>query len=219
MSQKGFTLAEVLLTLTIIGVVAALTIPSVIANTEHNRFKAAWKKTFLSFDQATKLLMQENNGSLAGVIANSTQMQRVYANVLSVKRSCANSTETYGNCWFKISGTDIRSKRRDQTLESGWYGNGSILINSSIVLFQHHRTNCNGYVTWGAGQSPPNICGIIFVDVNGFSPPNVEGDDIFALWVLSDRILPRGVDTDYYKWHTHCTETNGVACSTKYLME
>ena len=44
MSKKAFTLAEVLITLAIIGVVAALTIPSVITNTQQQEFKTGLRK-------------------------------------------------------------------------------------------------------------------------------------------------------------------------------
>ena len=44
MRYKGFTLAEVLITLMIIGVVAALTIPSVISNYQQQEFKTGLKK-------------------------------------------------------------------------------------------------------------------------------------------------------------------------------
>ena len=40
----GFTLAEVLITLGIIGVVAAMTIPTLISNTNGAQFKTAYKK-------------------------------------------------------------------------------------------------------------------------------------------------------------------------------
>ena len=44
MKKKGFTLAEVLITLAIIGVVAAIAIPSVISNTQQQEFKTGLKK-------------------------------------------------------------------------------------------------------------------------------------------------------------------------------
>ena len=47
--KKGFTLAEVLITLAIIGVVAAIAIPSVISNTQQQEFKTGLKKSSFCF--------------------------------------------------------------------------------------------------------------------------------------------------------------------------
>ena len=48
----GFTLAEVLITLGIIGVVAAMSIPTLIANTNSAKFKSQFKKTVATLNQA-----------------------------------------------------------------------------------------------------------------------------------------------------------------------
>ena len=53
--KKGFTLAEVLITLAIIGVVAALTIPSVIVKTQQQEFRTAAKKAYSVLSQAVQL--------------------------------------------------------------------------------------------------------------------------------------------------------------------
>ena len=50
--KKGFTLAEVLITLAIIGIVAALTIPSVIANAQQQEFKTGLKKAVSVLNEA-----------------------------------------------------------------------------------------------------------------------------------------------------------------------
>ncbi len=47
--EKGFTLAEVLITLAIIGVVAAISIPSVISNSQQQEFKTGLKKSGFRF--------------------------------------------------------------------------------------------------------------------------------------------------------------------------
>ncbi len=52
MFKKGFTLAEILITLAIIGIVAALTIPSVISNAQQQEFKTGLKKAVTVLNQA-----------------------------------------------------------------------------------------------------------------------------------------------------------------------
>ena len=52
MKFKGFTLAEVLITLMIIGIVAALTIPSVISNYQQQEFKTGLKKAVSVLNEA-----------------------------------------------------------------------------------------------------------------------------------------------------------------------
>ena len=54
---KGFTLAEVLITLAIIGVVAAVAIPSVIANSQQQEFKTGLKKAVSVLNSAITMNM------------------------------------------------------------------------------------------------------------------------------------------------------------------
>jgi prepilin-type N-terminal cleavage/methylation domain-containing protein len=55
MKLKAFTLAEVLITLGIIGVVAAMTIPTLIANINSARFRTQFKKDLSTLSQAAKM--------------------------------------------------------------------------------------------------------------------------------------------------------------------
>ena len=48
----GFTLAEVLMTLTIIGVIAAMTIPTLLSNTSDQEYKTGLKKAISTINQA-----------------------------------------------------------------------------------------------------------------------------------------------------------------------
>lgn len=54
-STKGFTLAEVLITLGIIGVVAALTLPAVLSNYRKQVAESRLKKFYTTFNQAVSL--------------------------------------------------------------------------------------------------------------------------------------------------------------------
>ncbi|MBQ8460657.1 type II secretion system protein [bacterium] len=52
-ARKGFTLAEVLITLGVIGVVAAMTIPTLIANINGSRYRNQFKKSISTLSQAS----------------------------------------------------------------------------------------------------------------------------------------------------------------------
>ena len=63
----GFTLAEVLITLGIIGVVAAMTIPTLIANTNSAKFRSQFKKTISTLNQAGLMAEAQYDFNYAGV--------------------------------------------------------------------------------------------------------------------------------------------------------
>jgi len=60
-SNKGFTLAEVLVTLAIIGVVAALTIPTLIQSTNSSKFTTALKKNLSTLNQVIQTNLANND--------------------------------------------------------------------------------------------------------------------------------------------------------------
>lgn len=66
----GFTLAEVLITLTIIGIVAAMTMPTLINNTNGAQFKTAYKKALSVLSQAVVMNIALDDYDLAGTSAN-----------------------------------------------------------------------------------------------------------------------------------------------------
>lgn len=64
MKLNGFTLAEVLITLGIIGIVAALTMPALIANSKKTEYSSKLKKFYSVMNQA--ILMSEQDNGEAG---------------------------------------------------------------------------------------------------------------------------------------------------------
>jgi len=65
----GFTLAEVLITLGIIGVVAAMTIPTLVANTNGAKFRSQFKKTLSTLNQAGLMAQAQYDFDYAGLNA------------------------------------------------------------------------------------------------------------------------------------------------------
>ena len=71
----GFTLAEVLITLGIIGVVAAMTIPTLISNTNGAKFRSQFKKTLSTLNQAGLMAQAQYDFDYAGTTANCGENQ------------------------------------------------------------------------------------------------------------------------------------------------
>lgn len=62
--KRAFTLAEVLITLGIIGVVAAMTIPGLLTNIQNAHHRVAYKKAFSTLNQALRFTEEEGEISL-----------------------------------------------------------------------------------------------------------------------------------------------------------
>lgn len=65
MKKFGFTLAEVLITLAIIGVVASMTIPSVIVRTNQQEFRTGAKKAFSALSSAVLMVEAQDGYTVA----------------------------------------------------------------------------------------------------------------------------------------------------------
>jgi len=84
-SIKGFTLAEVLVTLLVIGVVAALTIPQLIQSTSKNEYKAGLKKSLGVLNQALALnIAQDAQEANDATITNSITLASYFGRRMNV---------------------------------------------------------------------------------------------------------------------------------------
>ncbi len=84
----GFTLAEVLITLAIIGVVAAMTMPTLINNTNGAQFKTAYKKALSVLSQAVVMNIALDDYDLAGTSTNTDKNE----NTISLYRMFSERT-------------------------------------------------------------------------------------------------------------------------------
>lgn len=157
----GFTLAEVLITLGIIGVVAAMTIPALINNTQENEYKTAYKKGFSMLSQAFE--KAQANGDITeltgtyssqGMETNFAALQKQF----NISKSCTNS-QTQG-CW-DTSGELWRTE--DYTVQG--------FIDNSGMAWKLRRSD--------SAQLTPAI----LLDTNGLKGPNQYGKDRFPLFL------------------------------------
>ena len=59
--KPAFTLAETLITLAVIGIIATLTLPSVISNTQQHEYKTGSNKAVSALNQAITMNITLNN--------------------------------------------------------------------------------------------------------------------------------------------------------------
>lgn len=193
--RKGFTLSEVLLVLSVIGVVAALTIPTLVQKVSNDQLKTSWKKAFSDISQASIKMTADNNGSLSGLFTNSNTMKDKFANYFNVVKNCGSGANA--GCWHNDSAwTNIQGNAMTT-------GNAAVVLNNgSLLLFQFGNTACSG------------ACGWIGVDVNGYSKPNAVGKDIFLAYIRDGSTAPL---EDSWGCENGTGYWAGAACSVEYL--
>jgi len=225
MKNKGFSLAEILLTITIIGIIASMTIPSLVMNIQMQQNIVAWKKTYNIFSTAVNELMHDNNDTMIGIntgyIRNFRDQLIPYLNVI---KSCGYHT-TMGVCWH-TSGT-VKWLNGNTTNYNDQDEAGLILADGTFVQFGWvSSSDCNA--NWGSGQTF-TWCNRISFDVNGFKGPNVIGKDIFSVFILKNRVVPEGASGDSGETNPAATCPDdgvsfgaysypGSGCAAKYLV-
>lgn len=173
-SKKGFTLAEVLITLAIIGVVASLTIPTLITNTNSQRFQTALKKEVSMLNQSlmTSISQDAKDASLSGMNSDSNLAGLFKTYLTQVKDDGA------GTLWLvdgsKISFNYVANKTCGATTNAG-------------VVNAFDPSNA-GAVT--------GYC-YALVDVNGDKGPNTmstgtNSSDVYVLAILPTIVTPVG---------------------------
>jgi len=170
----AFTLAEVLITLLIIGIVASLVIPTLIADTRQAEYITAWKKIYGVISQA-QLNMVRDYGSVSGTFSNiyyTTEGGNNFMNgwlpYLSVIKKCTTRRVILDGCQIEnfkaFDGNNILNYNSDT-------------ITSGIVL------NDGTSISFYPGVCSGRLCSdsYLFIDVNGAKKPNIFGKDVFAM--------------------------------------
>lgn len=154
----GFNLAEVLITLGIIGIVVIMTIPSLAKNIQDNQYKVAYKKALSTAAQA----IQKANSEYLFVEQSHNQNPDVhkenfiiFMNQFKTIKQCLNNNND--QCWEKDG--------EDFCIDEYPPKNALAFIDSSGVAWSMFH---NGG-TW------------FLIDTNGFKKPNQWGKDRFAI--------------------------------------
>lgn len=179
--KLGFTLAEVLITLGIIGVVAAITIPNLIANQQKKAIVSQLMEAQSILNQAVKSYAadtdEEGSSEFDTTLSPQEFAEKYFKPYLKIARIC---TRIEDGCW----------KTGDF---NGYYdlaGHKMTNVPYSIVLN-------NGMIIGFSKIDRTNLISL-FVDVNGQSKRNVLGKDVFSFYPYNSANLCN-TGTEKYK--------------------
>ena len=158
----AFTLAEVLITLGIIGVVAAMTMPALIENHKKTEYSSKLKKFNSVMQQAILMSEQDNgdcgewgkDGGIQGDIKDEDGNNDFNAN--------ATVTEKFINTYLKPYIKIVSIKTLSNSEVGSNFGESYMVFEDGSYVYIHNG-NCVDFV----------------YDVNGPKPPNVKGRDAF----------------------------------------
>ena len=232
--KAAFTLAEVLITIGIIGIVAALTIPAIIANTQGKEYEVARKRMLQTFGEGVRLI------SIQGEMQSANNAEDFVENYLKKQikimktcdndnlKACGIETETNAiKAWSdkKITRTMPRTTSQlnsgiasGHTMKNPTKSYGFVMANGYAVnLF--YNPNC-----WTRDKLNPNsgylfsnyasdyVCVNAIYDMNGLKGPNQAGKDIgFVTILYPDTTSIALAPNPYYKNLKNANYKDGMA--------
>lgn len=192
---SGFTLSEVLITLGVIGVVAALTIPGLITKYQEIQYRVTYRKTYSSLNQLMRYLQEDdaidlslNSSVTGGGLQISSAIGQIFnymSRYYNAKTTCLD--KNVDKCW-------VCEKGEAGSLRNGgpdWLG-----CNKSSYAF----IDASGvaYYLYSLQEYP------LLIDVNGSRSPNQLGRDRFVMYFGNSldpkNKYPDSVDA-VFLWH------------------
>ena len=234
--KHGFTLAEVLITLGIIGVVAAMTMPTLIQKQREKQTVARLKSTYSILEQAYQRAIQENGtpdtwGLVSWESINNMSAEdkakveenpidKMYFKYLKTTKICKKNTD---KCGLDIKYKHLNGDNSNIVFTPSDQARiATRLANGSLIYMLVQSRNCAS--KWGNSEKLKNICGNMRVDINGFTGPNQWGIDTFMFVFTKYGIVPGGDPgfTSYLKFSEMCRDrtlgdvrsfANGSGCA------
>ena len=199
--KSAFTLAEVLITLGVIGVVAALTLPTLITNYKNKVYVNQLKATLSTLSTGINKLMIDSGceGSdlmCTGLFPNKIDatyydnLDKAVKKAFKGVKSCTNNSK---ECEYSVNGLSEKffQNQANSGVTSGSFGAFNskgmytyILPNGVIFYIANRKCVQTSYPT--ISTKLQYRCADVAFDVNGKKSPNIWGRDLFSYTVAQD---------------------------------
>ena len=213
----AFTLAEVLITLGIIGVVAALTIPGLINHYKAQRLRTQFLEAYSIVQQVFKQ-MEADDVSLDPTTYPTGQFYKTFMKYLKGATDC--NRKKFLPCYYFDSDDRDENFAPYKSLDGKTnvlgqnFDDGQIALNNGmLIMFENYASDVTG------GDSNRLW---VSVDINGYNnKPNRWGYDLFTFQFLDGELRTMGsTGTAFTNMNAYCNpETtnpaNGIACASK----
>ena len=207
--KAAFTLAEVLITFGIIGIVAAMTIPTLISKNQKRVIEAKLKEDYSIVQQVIKsnegndvdmsMLLQDGNTN-----SQKQWFETYFAPYMKYSHVCYDQA----GCWQK------RGNNKNLAGSATPYNRKEIGIGLNVVTLKLNNGTNICLDVFGTTQELEQIFGItaterglaFYIDTNGDSGPNVVGKDIYVLVYSPDNgIVPAGLHKTKEEINKNCS--------------
>lgn len=220
---SAFTLAEVLITLGIIGVVAAITIPTLIIGNQRKELETQFKKEYAQLSQVTQaVIMNDYGGDIPSVACDDslTTFMDFYQKHYTKADVCRRGQSTCSTAIFPVSSGSAFHEflyTHYQTFNGyapAAYCNDGVMATADGSLLYFDCANSAEFV-----YGTPMIA----IDVNGWQKkPNRYGQDFFIFQVSKStgKLMPMGIPGTFFTEDLYCSKTssspyNGYGCTSK----
>ena len=205
--KVAFTLAEVLITLTIIGVIAALTIPNLLQSYRKHQVEVGVKEAYSILSNAIKMLEADNGSTIEDIIneaygqpgnqitAINYFCETYLNNYLKHTKTCEAGSSNCGVfpkiCSNGNCGGNMYENRYIKMLDGSQPNNG---FTNNGAMYEYALANGMYLgVSWYSYSELSNGFSFIYtVDINGDKGPNQIGHDIFHFGIMENKLYATG---------------------------
>ncbi len=208
----ALTLAEVLITLGIIGVVAALTIPNIIKHYQNEVTVTKLQKAYSTLNQAFRQSENDNGSSEfwqeTPEISAQDYFEKYWKPYLKEPKLC----QTYQECgyvswkpYIALNGSSVAMSLDSARVKIK-------TIDDVFYLFTEATTNSEGKLVPFRN---------VYIDINGAKAPNKFGEDVFVFnRVIGKGIMPECYYCSYNSLTANCNrKSSGAYCAARIMAD
>lgn len=212
----AFTLAETLIVMGVIGIVATLTIPSLTNSTNNKDIVAKVRKAHSNLEDAFGRMIAEYGETNEWSSFDTNTVGDRLISSMKLTKNC--KVQNSGNCFSASSNYYNTKGEKKENIHSSADVYKFLMASGFSVGILVDNATCTQDVTSKNAMAPSDlkqVCGIALVDIDGPSKgKHKHGTDLFEFYITRHGFYPVGFDGDTtFKYIDNCTITGANVTS------